>query len=83
MTAEQILVIILATALAVFLVLAIILTVVLIRIAKRVEVIIDTAQRTVDHVEGFVANAQRAVNPAVIGSYVVDWLSSWFKRDKK
>lgn len=83
MTAEQILVVILASALAVFLVLAIVLTVILIKIAKRVQMIIDSAQRTVDHVEGFVANAQKAVNPTVIGSYVVDWLSSWFKRNKR
>ena len=83
MTAEQILVIILSTALAVFLVLAIILTAYLIAIAKKIKSVADTAERTAQHVEGFVGNLQRAVAPAAVSGLFMDLIDRLMRRGKK
>jgi len=83
MSAEQILVIVLAAALALFLVLAIILVAYLITIAKKVNRIATTAERTVSHVEGFVASAQRAIAPAAIGNMLMDAFNRFTGRSKK
>lgn len=75
MTAEQILVIILSITLAVFLVLAIVLTSYLIAIARKVNGVVDTAERTVAQVEGFVNNVQSATAPALISGFLADMFS--------
>lgn len=83
MSAEQILVIILASALALFLVLAIVLVSYLIVIAKKLNRVATVAERTVDHVEGFVANAQRAIAPAAVGNMFMDLVERFTGRGKK
>lgn len=75
MTAEEILVIILSITLAVFLVLAIVLTSFLIAIARKANEIVDTAERTVAQVEGFVSNIQNATAPALISGLLADMFS--------
>ncbi|HEU5187720.1 MAG TPA: hypothetical protein VFT87_04430 [Candidatus Saccharimonadales bacterium] len=75
MTAEEILVIILSIALAIFLILAIVLTSFLIAIARKVNEIVDTAERTVAQVEGFVTNIQNATGPALISGLLADMLA--------
>lgn len=75
MSAEQILVIILSITLAVFLILAIVLTSYLIAIARKVNEIVDTAERTAAQVEGFVANIQNATAPALISGLLADMFS--------
>lgn len=70
--AEQMLVVILASALAVFLVLAIVLVILLIVIAKKLKNVASAAERTVENVEGFVANVQSALAPAAFGSFLLD-----------
>lgn len=83
MSAEQILVIILASALAVFLLLAIILTALLISVVRKLNRVATTAEQVVSHVEGFVANAQRAVAPAAIGNVFMDLVDRFTNRSKK
>lgn len=75
MTAEQILVIILSITLAIFLILAIVLTSYLIAIARKVNEIVDTAERTAAQVEGFVTNIQNATAPALISGLLADMFS--------
>lgn len=83
MTAEQILVIILASALALFLILGIVLVSYLIVIAKKLNRVASIAERTVDHVEGFVASAQRAIAPAALGNMFMDVIDRFTNRRKK
>lgn len=80
MTAEEILVIVLSIALAVFLVLAIILVSYLIVIARKINKVASLAERTVDHVESMVSNVQRAMAPAAIGNAIVDMINRFTKR---
>lgn len=70
MEAAEILVIILATAFALFLILAIVLVVILIKVAKQINRITATAERTVSNIENVVSVAQRAVAPAMITKLV-------------
>lgn len=78
MSWEQILVLILGAALAVFLVLAIVLVVLLIKVSRQLKRIADTAQRTVGSVETTVSNLSRATSPV----YVTKFITSYLKRMK-
>lgn len=80
MTAEEILVIILSITLAIFLVLSIVLVSFLIAIARKVNEIVDTAERTVAQVEGFVATIQNATGPAIISGILADLLNRMTER---
>ncbi len=83
MTAEQILVIMLSTALAIFLVLAIILTSYLIAIARKMKEVANSAERTAQHVEGIVSNVQSAIAPAAVSGFVFDLIDRFVYRRKK
>ncbi len=82
MTAEQILVIMLSTALAVFLVLAIILTAYLIAIAKKMKEVAESAERTAQHFEGFIGNLQHAIAPAALSGMFMDIVDRFIRRKK-
>ena len=83
MTAEQILVIMLSTALAIFLVLAIILTAYLIAIAKKMKEVAESAERTAQHVEGLVSDVQHAIAPAAISGFFLDLVDRFVNRRNK
>lgn len=87
MDASQILVVILATTLAVFLVLAIILTVILIKVARQIQRVTTSAERTAANFENIVGGIQKAVAPAVVSRFVMDQIQRFTdrqnKRDKK
>jgi hypothetical protein len=70
MEAAEILVIILATAFALFLVLAIVLVVLLIKIATQIRHITSSAQRTVGNIENIVGVFQKAAAPTVVTKVV-------------
>ena len=72
MSALEILVIILSTALAVFLVLGIVLTVLLIRVTKQIESITHSAKSAVDNVQNLTANVTKVVAPAALLRVVKD-----------
>ena len=82
MTAAEILVIFLSVALAVFLALAIVLTVYLIVIAKKINNVADSAQRTVDQVENIATMAGKAFAPAMISNFIVDTINKFTKGRK-
>ena len=82
MSASEILVAILAIALAVFLTLAIILTVYLIVIAKKIRNVAESAERTAGQFENIVGFMRKAAAPAMISKLVVD-IASRFTNDKK
>jgi hypothetical protein len=83
MTAAEILVIFLSVALAVFLALAIVLTIYLIVIAKKINNVADSAQRTVNQVENIANMAGKAFAPAMISNFIVDTISKFTKGRKK
>jgi uncharacterized protein YoxC len=83
MTAAEVLVIFLSIALAVFLALAIILVAYLIIIAKKINRIADTAERSVQGVVGMIANLQRVVAPAVVTRFVTDLIGRFTNDHKK
>lgn len=66
MSATEILVIILSSALAIFLVLSIVLVVLLIRVTKQIETITSSAQSAVDNVQNLTANISKVVAPAAL-----------------
>lgn len=72
MDASQILVVILASALAVFLILAIVLVVILIRVARQIQRVTSSAERAAATFENIVGNVQKAVAPAVVSRFIMD-----------
>lgn len=62
----QVLVIILSIFLAVFLLLGIVLAILLIRITKQIKAVTDTAQKTVNGIEGIVSNIGRFSSPSIL-----------------
>jgi hypothetical protein len=72
MDASQILVIILASTLAVFLILAIVLVVILIRVARQIQRVTTSAERAAATFENIVGNVQKAVAPAVVSRFIMD-----------
>lgn len=87
MDASEILVAILATALAIFLILAIILIAVLIRVAKQIQRVTQSAERTVMNFENIAEGLQKAIAPAMVSKFVMDQIQRFTdrqnKRDKK
>lgn len=84
MTAAEILVIFLSTALALFLILAIVLVAYLIVVAKKIKSVAETAERTVGHFENIAAVIGKAAAPAMVSRFVMDTLQSFMKgRNKK
>jgi len=70
MSAADILVVILSTALAILLILSIILVVLLIRITRQIQSITNSARNVVEGVERFTANISTFVAPATLISFV-------------
>lgn len=79
MSAAEILVIILAAALAVFLVLSIVLAVLLIRVTIQIKKLTDTAKAAVDNVSNASLKASKLMSPAVL----LKMLSGKGRRGKK
>lgn len=82
-TAEQILVIILASALAVFLVLAIIIAVQLIRLMKTLNLLAEKAQEFVDSAEKTAEMVRGAVGQLSVMRFVQNVVNMVQKRAKK
>lgn len=82
-TAEQILVIILASALAVFLVLAIVIAVQMIRLMKTLQIIADKAQEFVDSAEKTAELVKSAVGQLSVVRFVQNVVDMVQKRSKK
>lgn len=61
----QILVIILAVALAIFLLLGIALTILLLRISRQIKKITDSAERTINSAENTMSTVRRFTSPAL------------------
>ncbi len=79
MDAFEILVIILATALAVFIVLGIILTSILIKIAKHVKVVTEKAEDVASNV----AAASQYVKPAMFSAAASNFVKNMMNNNKK
>lgn len=82
-TAEQILVIILASALAVFLVLAIIIAIQLIRLMKTLNLLAEKAQEFVDSAEKTAEMVRGAVGQLSVMRFVQNVVNMVQKRAKK
>ena len=80
MSALEILVIILSTFLAIFLLLGIILAVLLVRVTRQIKRVTSSAERTVNGIEGMVANASKFSSPALLVKMAVNQFN---KRRKK
>ena len=74
----QVLVIILAVALAVFLVSAIVLVGLLIKISRQIKTITGSAERAASNIENTVTNVSRMTSPV----YVVKLVTSFLKQSK-
>jgi len=87
MDASEILVAILATALAIFLILAIVLIAVLIRVAKQIQRVTQSAERTVLSFENIAGGLQKAIAPAMVSKVAMELFQRFTdrsgKRDKK
>jgi len=80
--AAQVLVAILATALALFLVLGIILVVYLIKIAQQIQRVTGSVERTTANIEQVVGNVQKFVAPAVLSRFVLEQIQKFTNRHK-
>lgn len=81
--AAEVLVIILAIVLSVFLVVAIILGIYLIRLSAEIRRVAESAQKTVDHIEGTVAGFSRVVSPVFIAGIAERLLKKFTSSKKK
>lgn len=66
MSATEILVIILSTALSVFLVLGIILVALLIKVARQIQAVTNVAKSTAENMQNITANVSKAIAPAAL-----------------
>jgi cell shape-determining protein MreC len=80
--AEQILVIFLSTALAIFLVLGIVLLVFCIKIARHVRTIMEKAEAITDKAESVAEFVERAATPVAIGRIVAKVTEAVFHHKK-
>lgn len=83
MDASQILVIILATTLAVFLVLAIVLVAILIKVARQIQKVTSSVERSANGFESIICNLQKAVAPAVVSRFVMEQIERFSERQRK
>lgn len=81
--AQEILVVILSTALAIFLALGIALLIICIKIAQRVKRITENAEAISDKAENLAEFLQSAASPMVIGRIISSVSDIFFKRDKR
>jgi len=81
MSATEILVVILSSALAIFLVLSIILVILLIRVTKQIQAITNTAKTAVDNLQNITANVSKVVAPAALMKMVKDLVSHAKSKD--
>ena len=80
MSALEILVIILSSFLAIFLLIGIILAVLLVKVTRQIKRVTSSAERTVNGLEGVVANIGKFSSPALIAKMVMRQMG---KRRKK
>lgn len=81
-SAEQILVIILSSVLAVFLVLGIILVVKLIQLANKMQEIADTAREVAGNVEAAADMLRKTAGPLALGKFFVNIAETVMKHKK-
>jgi len=82
-SAAEILVIILAVALAIFLIVGIILTVYLIRLSAEIRKIAKTAQHAVSSVESAVSGVARLTSPMFVAELIGRYIKKYTKSSKK
>lgn len=83
MSAADILVVILSTALAILLILSIILVVLLIRITKQIQAVTNSAKNVVQGVERFTANISTLVAPATLLSFAKKAMRNVRRKERK
>lgn len=83
MDAMQVLVIILASFLALFLLLAIALTVMLIKVTRQIKSVTTTAQSAAEHINSLAAGVSKVASPALIAKLVLEQVNKVFKEGKK
>ncbi len=83
MDAFEILVIILASFLALFLVLAIVLVVYILKVVKSIKLVSEKAAAAVDNVSGAAASIGKFVSPAAAGKLIFDSLQKVVKNHKR
>lgn len=82
-TAEQILVIILSSFLALFIGLSVILVVSLLRLTKKMNEITDTAHKIVDNVENVSDMFKKTAGPMALGKFFVNMAEAVAKHKKE
>lgn len=83
MDAMQILVIILASFLALFLLLATVLVVLLIKVTKQIRSVTSTAQSAAEHLNSMAATASKVASPALLAKLVLSQVNKFRKEGKK
>ena len=79
----QVLVIILSIFLAIFLLLGIILTILLIKITRQIKSVTESAERTVNGLEGMVARASSFTSPVHLAKVIFGQVKKMQKQDSK
>jgi uncharacterized protein YoxC len=82
-SAAEILVIILAVVLSVFLIVGIILVIYLIRLSAEIRKIAESAQKTVDHIEGAVDDISRFASPIFFGQIIGKYIRKFTKQSRR
>jgi hypothetical protein len=82
-SAAEILVIILAVVLSVFLIVGIILVIYLIRLSAEIRRIAQSAQKTVDHIEGAVGDISRVASPIFVGQLLGRYIRKFTKKSHR
>lgn len=83
MDAFQILVIILASFLAIFLILGIILLILFIKISLKIKRITDTIGEATDNLKQFAESLRRIASPAIVAKIVIKYIRSYVKKRRK
>jgi hypothetical protein len=81
--AAEILVIILSVVLSIFLIVGIILIIYLIRLSAEIRRIAQSAQKTVDHIEGAVGDISRFASPIFVGQILGKYIRKFTKQTRK
>lgn len=83
MDAMQVLVIILASFLALFLLLATVLVVLLIKVTRQIKSVTTTAQSAAEHINSLAAGVSKVASPALIAKLVLEQVNKVFKEGRK
>lgn len=83
MDAMQVLVIILASFLALFLLLATVLVVLLIKVTRQIKSVTTTAQSAAEHINSMAAGVSKVASPALIAKLILEQVNKVLKEGKK